>query len=105
MAPPELQLPGARPTEKGCYCGHQESSAPHALIHRRAPCACYESLLFLGHLVQEDGEEVEETSRLSRAAAARSRCRLTQGRGGLSVDLLVFTLEREIRQVFRFPLR
>jgi hypothetical protein len=22
-------------------------------------CACYESLLFLGHLVQEDGEEVE----------------------------------------------
>jgi hypothetical protein len=24
------------------------------------PCACYESLLFIGHLVQEDSEEVED---------------------------------------------
>ncbi len=31
--------------------------APHPSTE--GPCACYEGLVFIGHLVEEDGEEVE----------------------------------------------
>ncbi len=38
---------------------HEESSvtAPHPSTE--GPCACYEGLVFIGHLVEADGEEVE----------------------------------------------
>ena len=38
---------------------HEESSVPHAHPSTEGPCACYEGLVYIGHLVEEDGEEVE----------------------------------------------
>jgi hypothetical protein len=38
---------------------HEESSAPIARPSTEGPCVCYEGLVFIGHLVEEDGEEVE----------------------------------------------
>ncbi len=39
---------------------HEESSARHAHPStEERPCICYEGLVFIGHLVEEDGEEVE----------------------------------------------
>ena len=32
--------------------------APHPSTEER-PCACYDGLVFIGHLVEEDGEEAE----------------------------------------------
>ena len=38
----------------------EKSSAPHAHPStEERPCACYESVVYIGHLVDEDGEEVE----------------------------------------------
>jgi len=36
---------------------HSTATAPHPSTE--GPCACYEGLVFIGHLVEEDGEEVE----------------------------------------------
>jgi hypothetical protein len=39
---------------------HEESSAHYAHPSTdETPCACYEGLVYIGHLVQEEGEEVE----------------------------------------------
>ncbi len=34
------------------------ATAPHPSTEER-PCACYEGVVYIGHLVEEDGEEVE----------------------------------------------
>ena len=48
------------------------ATAPHPFTEQR-PCACYEGLVFIGHLVEEDGEEVEivETVPCRRCADSR----------------------------------
>lgn len=35
---------------------HEESSAPAHPSTEERPCACYDGLVFIGHLVEEDGE-------------------------------------------------
>ncbi len=37
---------------------HSTATVPHPSTEER-PCACYEGLVYVGHLVEEDGEEVE----------------------------------------------
>jgi len=36
---------------------HSTATAPHPSTED--PCACYEGLVYIGHLVEEDGIEVE----------------------------------------------
>ncbi len=48
------------------------ATAPHPSTEER-PCACYDGLVFIGHLVEEDGEEIEvvESVPCRRCADAR----------------------------------
>jgi hypothetical protein len=72
MAPQVFAHPEAR-TTKGHFMATQKSSAPHAhpstedhedtleahYACLERPHACLEGVVFIGHLVEEDGEEVE----------------------------------------------
>jgi hypothetical protein len=72
MAPRVLAHPGARPTRRSLM-DTTESSAPHAhpstenhddaveahYACLERPCACYDGVVYIGHLAKEDGEEVE----------------------------------------------
>ena len=50
------------------------SAYPAHLSTEERPCACYEGLLFLAHLVEEEGEEVEAVETVPcRRCAAHSR--------------------------------
>ncbi len=75
MAPQVVAHPGARPTERMQTVDTRESSAPHAhpsteeqddTLETHYAClervhACYEGVLYIGHLVEDPGtgEEVE----------------------------------------------
>jgi hypothetical protein len=61
MAPQVQEHPGTRPTERKQPVDTTKSNATaHPSTHEPLECfACYEGLVFLGRLVEEDGEEVE----------------------------------------------
>ncbi len=80
MAPRELALPGARPTEEGMQTVDTLSirpPAPEVLASAQATreCfACYEGVVYIGHLLPlPDGDEEE--------VYTPYRCRLCSGSG------------------------
>jgi hypothetical protein len=49
-----------QPTEEPPCRDHQDDVETHyASLERLRPHACYEGLVYIGHLAEEDGEEVE----------------------------------------------
>jgi hypothetical protein len=50
---------------------HDESSAPRTRpATTETPCACYEGLVFIGHLVEEDSEEIVQAVSCRRCGTA-----------------------------------
>jgi hypothetical protein len=90
VAPQVLEHPGARPTERMQTVDTRESSAARAHplteeqddtveahysgFERLRPCACMSGVVYIGHLVEADGEEVEvvEAVPCRRCAGARA---------------------------------
>jgi hypothetical protein len=89
MAPQVLEHPGARTTRRHLMA-IEKSSAPRAHpstedhddtleahysgLERLRPCACMSGVVYIGHLVEADGEEVEvvEAVPCRRCAGART---------------------------------
>lgn len=59
MAPQELTLPGTRPTDKGDTVDTRSLAHPAHPLTEECPCACLEGVVYIGHMVEEDGDEVE----------------------------------------------
>ncbi len=70
-APQELALPGTWPTStwRSLWTASSLAHPAHPSTEER-PCACYDGLVFIGHLVEEDGEEVERVVRAGARAGA-----------------------------------
>ncbi len=59
VAPQVLEHPGARPTDQGDTLDTRSLAHPAHPSTEECPCACYEGLGFIGHLIEEAGEDVE----------------------------------------------
>ena len=59
MAPQVRTHPGTRPTNLRRTVDTKNSTATAPHPSTEGLCACYEGLVFIGHLVEADGEEVE----------------------------------------------
>ena len=76
VAPQELQLPGTRPTatkEATVDTTTVRKNTPEVSSPQDRPHACLGGYVFIGHLAEEDGEEVEVVEALPCRRCADSR--------------------------------
>ncbi len=78
VAPQVRQHPGTRSTERMQTVDTKNSTATVSLPStEERPCACYGGVVFIGHLVEEDGEaepvEVVEAVPCRRCNAGKAR--------------------------------
>ncbi len=61
MAPQEWRLPGTRPTERMTTVDERSLAypSPAKLDEERECFACYRGVVYIGNMVEEDGQEVE----------------------------------------------